>query len=890
MSSETHPSLVTKEYTHRAVQTVSVEVDPNVVDTSVHDAASMLETFHLSSTSLSNHSRNISERDSFTAQSNLSPASPEHTSNSSRSSHTSPPEFKQQILPRCRPPTDRTLKIASARIVSLPETGGIYSTRRAFEKSARVVSLPDRLKSSPTQSPNSSRYSDRLDTSNESIDQYVSESQQRARVRVRVRSATTELPYTPSPPSSPESIVIIANRSQLSKGFLRQRPKVDIEDISSSDDDNDGWGNWAPSPPRPIPALHGPLSLPYARCPSGAEGTIIEEQDNLPRMIWGLEGEEPASGRPLSDSIPRSQNQTQAVAVPRKSNNNTEHNFALARSNPIPPRFQKSQEDVYETQELQGVRPSLPDSRTTVVQAPLLTSNSNSACDQLELKFSLPGHGPIDLSDVFRPRMNVPPSYCSDQVTMIPTKPGNPQILSPTYGSGPDFGKNWQNYSINDYRLVNYILPSSSSIGSDDMSSFWSPSFSSGSLSSLASSRSPIILEQLNHEVGHHENTSKMSALEIAQKYHQEQLHPQHNMPPTPPNSTSPIWASRFSPYQSSLVSPNLVSYSALPQVNVNLHQSSIPMGPSSKLSRTSEDRIHKSRFPSIPVASGRTTDPDQSRFASSQSSSISSSNAAFNPEQIVNSSSGNRHAESVSQYSPQRVKQSTNFHPTLLSHRQSNQIHGLILKDPSSTHHNHLSTPLSPESSKQVPQSTVNTYQPTRSVALNQLIQRRLSSVPEEDFRTLRSPSPNVSPARIGNYTAGSSGLPIERIILVSPARSAGSRGHRSSSVASQDSVIVQELRSHDRAHNPSLQTPRIQAALGKLPTRGKTLPERGQRGKERLQHGIHHSLEQESNEGGNAHRGRGRGRGARRARGSNVTRTMQGLERVDGGMTVRS
>lgn len=25
---------------------------------------------------------------------------------------------------------------------------------------------------------------------------------------------------------------------------------------------------WRTSPPRPIPALHGPLSLPYARCPS----------------------------------------------------------------------------------------------------------------------------------------------------------------------------------------------------------------------------------------------------------------------------------------------------------------------------------------------------------------------------------------------------------------------------------------------------------------------------------------------------------------------------------------------------------------------------------------------------------------------------------------------
>lgn len=35
-------------------------------------------------------------------------------------------------------------------------------------------------------------------------------------------------------------------------------------DIDSFSD----WLTWTTSPPRPIPALHGPASLPYARCPS----------------------------------------------------------------------------------------------------------------------------------------------------------------------------------------------------------------------------------------------------------------------------------------------------------------------------------------------------------------------------------------------------------------------------------------------------------------------------------------------------------------------------------------------------------------------------------------------------------------------------------------------
>ncbi|TFK20975.1 hypothetical protein FA15DRAFT_759037 [Coprinopsis marcescibilis] len=52
--------------------------------------------------------------------------------------------------------------------------------------------------------------------------------------------------------------------------------------------DQNDWSFWANSPPKPIPALHGPLSLPYARCPSGAEGTIIEG-DHASNTIWGLD-------------------------------------------------------------------------------------------------------------------------------------------------------------------------------------------------------------------------------------------------------------------------------------------------------------------------------------------------------------------------------------------------------------------------------------------------------------------------------------------------------------------------------------------------------------------------------------------------------------------------
>ncbi|KAF8608791.1 hypothetical protein BDV93DRAFT_602682 [Ceratobasidium sp. AG-I] len=45
-------------------------------------------------------------------------------------------------------------------------------------------------------------------------------------------------------------------------------------------------------PPKPIPALHGPASLPYARCPSGAEGVILDDQQEAGGVVWGLSGVE----------------------------------------------------------------------------------------------------------------------------------------------------------------------------------------------------------------------------------------------------------------------------------------------------------------------------------------------------------------------------------------------------------------------------------------------------------------------------------------------------------------------------------------------------------------------------------------------------------------------
>ncbi|KAG6866716.1 hypothetical protein C0991_011375 [Blastosporella zonata] len=193
------------------------------------------------------------------------------------------------------------------RVISLPEAPALkYSSGSLFVPVhdgplQRVVSLPapdllsnPNLDSSTTSQENSSSL-EYLDTSLETSYR----SSRTGSVHHNPRSfPPSDMPATPSPPSSPESILVVSSDTRVSKTFLHQ---CDISSRKACDgEDEGGWITWASSPPRPIPALHGPLSLPYARCPSGAEGTIIEDAD-VPRMIWGLDLEDtqPNSVRPI---------------------------------------------------------------------------------------------------------------------------------------------------------------------------------------------------------------------------------------------------------------------------------------------------------------------------------------------------------------------------------------------------------------------------------------------------------------------------------------------------------------------------------------------------------------------------------------------------------------
>lgn len=188
-------------------------------------------------------------------------------------SHKSPKQ-KKAFMDIRHPPGDLT----NRRVVSMPENEG-EGPHCSSGSNARVVSMPDYIRSHL-------RFSVELreSTYGDSFGPYPGQ--------LELYRSPTDVPRTPSPPSSSESFLFVGSSAQLSEDFTRG--VVSSHSLTETED----WMAWASSPPRPIPALHGPLSLPYARCPSGAEGTIIEEPGNVSRVIWGLGSDDQPSTHP----------------------------------------------------------------------------------------------------------------------------------------------------------------------------------------------------------------------------------------------------------------------------------------------------------------------------------------------------------------------------------------------------------------------------------------------------------------------------------------------------------------------------------------------------------------------------------------------------------------
>ncbi|KDR75216.1 hypothetical protein GALMADRAFT_538007 [Galerina marginata CBS 339.88] len=139
------------------------------------------------------------------------------------------------------------------RLVSLPD---ILHSEALMHRQTRVVSMPESGKYA-TLGPHTLSQSSQTSLSFSTDAGSSNGSPGPKLLSHHQRTYPTDFPRTPSPPSSLESVMVSGNEYCDSGGLLqRSYPK------------DNGWISWASSPPRPIPALHGPLSLPYARCPS----------------------------------------------------------------------------------------------------------------------------------------------------------------------------------------------------------------------------------------------------------------------------------------------------------------------------------------------------------------------------------------------------------------------------------------------------------------------------------------------------------------------------------------------------------------------------------------------------------------------------------------------
>ncbi|KAF8558012.1 hypothetical protein OG21DRAFT_1494317 [Imleria badia] len=664
-----------KEYVDRAVQTETDTVPSPYADPAVVLAAPPV-TRHTA--------HHISISDSVYAVPQ-SPTSPMLAPLVSR-------RLSKRKHPRC-PAED----IVNRRIVSMPEN---RSEILSHSHDKRVVSMPNRVR--PVLEPSAELFQSPSTAAGDSFGLYGGHHD-----RVRVYRAPSDVPQTPSPPSSPESLLIIAAGTQLPEGFLRR--KYSPEPLIEEDED---WITWANSPPRPIPALHGPLSLPYARCPSGAEGTIIEEPENVAQMIWGL-GPDDQQVRPEGLS-----------SHPDNSQHAPSHGHGQ-----VPPRLQKK--------------------RTSATQqVPKLSRTQTSHASHAKQNLARPHRQAHD--DKRSPPSQVSPDIETRQDIVSGPLWNEGQSMPTNVGVPGHFVNDADVFPV-DNRVLEWQLArlrQALRTSLDDVDSYTAypgrlePVIPAVVAPGLPQSYPRIFVEPRPNETA--SSATGQSPIDIAQQYRQQQLYRQalqkqklqiQNLLPTPPNSSSPQWSSHFSPYLTycSTLSPELAGSTEHP-VTVSSQKYRSGTNASQYLrhvyDRQEHDNVHDfDTSTNISLAKTPQNLPNVNSVPSLRQSSSSSSTLAKYIQQL-------QALTPIARFSPLQPVPSLNT--SLPSTDESTGSFRTVYHSPI------VPTPPSPESPQTV--SRGSSYHSARSIA--RPVQRRLSSVPEEDSALLEL-SMSVSPSR---------------------------------------------------------------------------------------------------------------------------------------------
>lgn len=592
-----------------------------------------------------------------------------------------------------------------------------------------------------------------------------------------------------------------------------------------------------------------------------------------------------------------------AASAPRKNvPRNNQHN--------IPPRFnlprQEVRSDISSPAVLQVVQPRLP-----VVPTSLQSTLSVS-------EYTLPAHGPIDLSQLTRPRsamglngLLLDPEFASNRAY----GPLSTDLRLPTHLG--DLDSDWQAMHLTQDSSRSF-MSGSRSLCLGEYGGSVRPSSSARSVSSLAFSRSPIVLDPpsllsgtvssqhsplssqstpLHTPHSSHNPPQRMSALEIAQKFHQQQLLQKHHqsMLPTPPSSSSPLWSSGFSPYQDSLLSPEGLAttyWSNAPAIPARLTSQRNEVQLVSQTETTRGAR-YNSTEPSSNARNwsrGTTNWPNANHIqpptllgnrAHRTSDSVFSANA-------IDLSLLHRPGEATQQRRLPTVLETSQFvspaqqSPSVPRPPPNTPMQSVKARQQVSKPELHSSpSPLSPTKSESGLRSLAQQH--PRSVPLHRLIQRRLSSVPEEDYVLfVDKQKMALEDANKHSRFGSSKGNPHLQDLVDAPSAMHLKQKMRTPLMTSGSTRRSQEHSARPAAcpsATPSVSDMKPQTRLSRMST---THQSRTRDDSSKDQDGSKDSAAR-------ANRGRGRGRNYRRSR-FPPTAVANGPERVDGGLTVRS
>lgn len=575
----------------------------------------------------------------------------------------------------------------------------------------------------------------------------------------------------------------------------------------------------------------------------GAEGTIIEEPDSLPRVIWGLE----------NDSATGARSAKPAVVQPHK----------VAKTIADPPSLRPEAGHQRDTR--------LVDLATSPSSAPVHLSTSVARLGPIRQppqppEFMLRHSEPIDLGRLMGDGPQGQQHLSPDWPSMAPGQLPTPELVH-------DLSPELQGV------LFAQDLCSPPLLGPADTHSLLRPDIMSSSrspatslLDSLRSSRSPIILEELtSHYVPYSQDPRlRTSALDIAHQYRQQQL--QQGLLPTPPDSASPVWSSVFSPYQGGLLSPELLAAAGLSQLHskhlpTRLDQCQSVLRSAAGVQNNSHLTNRKTALSSLAPSThinGQKLPPRLAAEYARRHATLEASHDGFHPAVYQHLSLLHDRPDSPS---PPKVPPNTPYGASTSPHSIRRQDH---IPYPSSL--GVTSSPTSPRAPPNLGLANV------RSVPLSKLVQRRLSTVPEED---------NAPPAECGRTHVSvtqNSGTGLH--LYLSPSVRAGTGSSLADSLGNTLGMRYGAADMGDKARSI---TAGIKLSSVPVKTSGPVARAEGTLTKEASRR-QGSNVNTDGGRRGESGRGRGQKRGGRVKKGRGPGPSVHGAERIDGGLVVKS